>query len=58
MDFCKVRADAHLRRTIVDRFNEIPAKAKIGFDKAVDAEHWTVDPGGLVVIPRGETVPR
>jgi glucose-1-phosphate adenylyltransferase len=58
MDFCKVRADAHLKRAIVDRFNDIPAKTRLGFDRDADAKRWHVDPSGLVVVPRGETVPR
>jgi glucose-1-phosphate adenylyltransferase len=58
MDFCKVRADAQLRRAIVDRFNEIPAKAKIGFDREEDAKRYFVDATGIVVVPRGQTVPR
>jgi glucose-1-phosphate adenylyltransferase len=58
MDFCKIRADAHLKRAIVDRFNDVPAKARLGFDRAEDAKRWHVDPSGLVVVPRGETVPR
>jgi glucose-1-phosphate adenylyltransferase len=58
MDFCKVRADSHLKRVIVDRFNEIPAKLKIGFDKDEDAKRYFVDPSGIVVVPRGQTVPR
>jgi glucose-1-phosphate adenylyltransferase len=58
MDFCKVRAEARLNRVIVDRFNEIPAKARLGFDRDEDAKRWFVDPSGLVIVPRGETVPR
>lgn len=58
MDFCKVRADARLKRVIVDRFNEIPAKLEVGFDKDADAKRYFVDPAGLVVVPRGQTVPR
>lgn len=58
MDFCKVRADAHLKRVIVDRFNEIPAKLELGFDRAEDAKNNFVDPSGLVVVPRGATLPR
>ena len=58
MDFCKVRADAHLKKVVVDRFNEIPAKLKLGFDRDEDAKKYFVDPSGLVVVPRGETVPR
>ncbi len=58
MDFCKVRADAHLKRVIVDRFNEIPAKLRIGFSKDDDSKRYFVDPTGIVVVPRGQTVPR
>ncbi len=58
MDFCKIRTETHLKRVIVDRFNEIPAKLKIGFDRTEDAKRYFVDSGGLVVVPRGETVPR
>ena len=58
MDFCKVRSEAHLKRVIVDRFNEIPSKLKLGFDKDEDAKRYFVDAGGMVVVPRGETVPR
>lgn len=58
MDFCKVRSEAHLRRTIVDRFNEIPAKARLGFDKDEDYKRGYWDPSGIVIVPRGETVPR
>ena len=58
MDFCKIRADAQLRRAVVDRFNEIPAKARLGFDRAEDARRWFVDPSGLVVVPRGQTASR
>ncbi|MFI5350406.1 MAG: glucose-1-phosphate adenylyltransferase [Elusimicrobiota bacterium] len=58
MDFCKVRADAHLKRAIVDRFNEIPAKLEVGFDKEADSKRYFVDSTGIVVVPRGQTVPR
>jgi len=57
MDLCKVRSDAHLRRVVVDRFNEIPRGLKIGFDRDEDAKRYFVDPSGLVVVPRGETAP-
>jgi glucose-1-phosphate adenylyltransferase len=58
MDFCKVRADAHLKRVIVDRFNEIPAKMRIGFDKDEDAKRHFVDSAGITIIPRGQTAQR
>ena len=55
MDFCKVRADAKLRRVIVDRFNDIPKTALIGGDAERDAKKYHVDASGLVVLPRGKT---
>jgi len=58
MDFCKVRADAHLRRAVVDRFNDIPSKARIGLNREEDAKKYVVDPAGITVVPRGQTVPR
>ena len=54
----RVRTEAHLKRVIVDRFNEIPAKLRIGFDREEDAKRFFVEPGGIVVVPRGQTVPR
>jgi glucose-1-phosphate adenylyltransferase len=58
MDFCKIRSEAHLKRVIVDRFNEIPAKLKLGFNAEEDAKRYFVDPSGLVIVPRGETAQR
>ena len=58
MDFCKVRSEAHLKRVIVDRFNEIPAKLKLGFNAEEDAKRYFVDPSGIVVVPRGTTAQR
>jgi glucose-1-phosphate adenylyltransferase len=56
MDFCKVRADATVKKVIVDRFNDIPKEALIGGDAERDAKKYHVDPAsGLVVLPRGRT---
>ena len=55
MDFCKIRANAKIRRTIVDRFNDIPMRESIGFDAKRDAERYFVDPSGLVAVSRGKT---
>ena len=55
MDFCKIRANARIRRAIVDRFNDIPMREAIGFDAKRDAERYFVDPSGLVAVPRGKT---
>jgi glucose-1-phosphate adenylyltransferase len=54
----ETRAEAHLKRVIVDRFNDIPAKIRIGFNADADAKRYFVDASGIVVVPRGETVPR
>ena len=55
MDYVEVKAGAHLRRTIVDRFNTIPAKARIGMNPEKEARERFVDSSGIVVIPRGTT---
>jgi len=53
MDHTTVGKGAHLRRTIVDRYNIIPADTRVGLDPAEDRAHYHVDPSGLVVVPRG-----
>ena len=58
MDFCKIRAEAKLKRAILDRFNEIPARATLGHDPVKDAEKYFVDASGIVVVPRGRTAGR
>ena len=55
MDFCKIRAEAKLKRVVVDRFNEIAAKEQVGYNAAKDAQRWFVDASGIVVLPRGKT---
>jgi glucose-1-phosphate adenylyltransferase len=55
---CKVRSEAQLKRVIVDRFNEIPSKLKLGFNAEEDAKRYFVDPSGIVLVPRGTTIPR
>ena len=47
-----VEEGAHLRRCIVDKHVTIPAGERIGFDRAVDAQRFTVSDGGIVVIPK------
>jgi glucose-1-phosphate adenylyltransferase len=53
MDHTTVGKGARLRRTIVDRFNIIPADAEVGLDAEADRRRYHVDPSGLVVVPRG-----
>jgi glucose-1-phosphate adenylyltransferase len=51
-----VGRDAIVRRAIVDKNVRIAAGAKIGVDLDADRERFTVSDGGIVVIPKGETV--
>jgi glucose-1-phosphate adenylyltransferase len=44
---------AQLQRCIVDKHVVIPAGERIGFDRACDAERFTVSERGIVVIPKG-----
>jgi glucose-1-phosphate adenylyltransferase len=49
-----VGRDVQLRRTIVDKDSMIPDGSRIGFDRAADeARGFTVSPGGITVVPRG-----
>ncbi|MDD5250321.1 MAG: sugar phosphate nucleotidyltransferase, partial [Rhodocyclaceae bacterium] len=53
MDYVAIRRGARLRRVIVDRFNEIPAGARIGYDAAADRHHFHVTASGIAVLARG-----
>jgi glucose-1-phosphate adenylyltransferase len=44
---------AQVQRCIVDKGVVIPAGERIGFDRACDAERFTVSDAGIVVIPKG-----
>jgi glucose-1-phosphate adenylyltransferase len=43
---------ARLQRCIVDKDVAIPAGERIGFDRGLDAERFTVSDSGIVVIPK------
>jgi glucose-1-phosphate adenylyltransferase len=47
---------AVVRRAIVDKNVRIAAGAQIGVDLETDRERFTVSAGGIVVIPKGQTV--
>ncbi|HEX8964229.1 MAG TPA: glucose-1-phosphate adenylyltransferase [Rhodocyclaceae bacterium] len=54
MDYVVIRKGARLHRVIVDRFNEIPAGMRIGYDRAADEQAgFHVTPSGIAVIARG-----
>jgi glucose-1-phosphate adenylyltransferase len=51
-----VGRDAIVRRAIVDKNVRIASGARIGVDLEADRERFTVSDGGVVVIPKGETI--
>jgi glucose-1-phosphate adenylyltransferase len=46
-----------VRRAIIDKGVVVPPGARIGVDRALDAERFTVSPGGVVVIGKHQPVP-
>jgi glucose-1-phosphate adenylyltransferase len=55
MDNVRIKRGARLKRVIVDRYNTIPANARIGFDAAQDRARYTVSESGVVVVPSGRS---
>lgn len=55
MDHTVVGQGARLRRVIADRYNLVPAGARIGGNSDADRLRYHLDPSGLVVLPRGQT---
>ena len=55
MDSCEIKAGTKLKKVIIDRFNTLGPKMTIGHDSDDDAQHYYIDPSGIVVIPRGRT---
>ena len=49
----QVGSGAKLWRCIVDKDVVVPPGERIGFDADLDAERFTVSPGGIVVVPKG-----
>ena len=48
---------AQLQRCIVDKHVAIPAGERIGFDRALDTERFTVSDNGIVVVPKDTGFP-
>jgi glucose-1-phosphate adenylyltransferase len=51
-----VARDAIVRRAILDKNVRVAPGAKIGVDEAADRERFTVSPGGVVVVGKGQVV--
>ena len=54
MDYVRIGRGAHLRRTIVDRHNDIEAGDRIGLDPVKDSQRFHVSEGGITVVPQGQ----
>ena len=53
MDYVTLRRGVHLRRVIVDRYNELEAGERIGFDARGDRQRFHVSEAGVTVVPKG-----
>jgi glucose-1-phosphate adenylyltransferase len=55
LDYCEVGEGAVVRRSIVDRFNHVPARGRVTPDvEALDGIAVHRDAAGIAVVPRGE----
>jgi glucose-1-phosphate adenylyltransferase len=56
MDYVRVCKGSRLKRVIIDRHNIIEPGSIIGHNRSADiARGYTVSPGGVTVIPSGQT---
>jgi glucose-1-phosphate adenylyltransferase len=55
-DGVDVGRHCRIRRAIIDKGVRIPPHTTIGFDPAADSRRFTVSPGGIVAIPKGENL--
>ena len=53
----RVGAGARLRRCVIDKGVVIPPGERIGYDRARDAQRFTVSERGIVVVPKGYRFP-
>ena len=56
MDGARIGRNAVIRRAILDKNAVVPDGAKIGVDPAMDAQRYTVSPGGITVIGKNSVV--
>lgn len=53
LDGVRVRDGAKIRKTIVDKYSEIPEGMTIGYDLKEDMKNFTVTESGIVVVSKG-----
>ncbi|HIE35925.1 MAG TPA: glucose-1-phosphate adenylyltransferase [Candidatus Omnitrophica bacterium] len=56
MDFTRIEESCKVRKTIIDRFNFISKKTKIGYKKESDKRDYYLDSSGIVVVKRGSRI--
>jgi glucose-1-phosphate adenylyltransferase len=56
MQGVEVGRDAVVRRAILDKQVRVEPGAQIGVDEEADRERFTVSPGGVVVVGKGQVV--
>ena len=54
MDFTTLGRQCRIKKTIIDRYNNIPANAVIGGARAADSRKYFVDVSGITVVKRAE----
>ena len=57
MDNVRIGAGAVVRNAVLDKNVVVPAGARVGCDTEADRAYFTVSPGGVVVVGKGEHVP-
>ncbi len=53
MDFTHIQTKCTINKTIIDRYNEIDSRARIGVDNKEDATKFYLDSSGITVVKRG-----
>ncbi|HET6757422.1 MAG TPA: glucose-1-phosphate adenylyltransferase [Burkholderiales bacterium] len=54
MDYVHIQGGSRLKRVIVDRYNVIPGRTQIGYDRDADSKRWSVTDSGITVVQRGK----
>ncbi len=58
MEGAHIGSGARLQRCIIDKNVIVPDWARIGLDPDEDAKRFTISPNGIVVVKKGQVIPR
>lgn len=53
MDYTRIGRSSKIKRAIIDRYNKIPSRSRIGYIDKKDSKLYHIDSSGIVVVPRG-----